>query len=443
VSAPGAIVADPLATLTGADGTAPGRLSDHPVVERHGDEFTYTWSGHAVRIVLARLREHADGAHAEATITAEAEEIHWGRLNLTSTTAREQLIKKLSVATRLRIPWRPLLECVCRETTRAMRAGSPIVRLRPRPLPEASGFLVDPILPAGEIAVLFADGGSGKGFVALTLALIALHGLRISGLWCSVPRRVVPLYLDWEATEAEIEDRVYHLATGLGCSLDGLHYRRMDRALADEAAALRADVSRLGVGLVIVDSLAPASGPEPESADSVIQTMNALRSLGPGVTKLVIAHLSKSAIDQRTGAKPYGSVFTWNLARSVWELRKAEDDSEDLVVGLYHRKSNRGKLHPPIGLRYAFGVNTGHSGITAAGMDLASAPDLLARASTPQRLRAALGQGAATAGELAEALDLAEDLVSRTLRRMADRHQVVRLVSAPGDKRVRWGLHGG
>ena len=40
----------------------------------------------------------------------------------------------------------------------------------------------------------------------------------------------------------------------------------MTGALVDEARRIRADVARLHVGLVIVDSLAPASGPEPETA---------------------------------------------------------------------------------------------------------------------------------------------------------------------------------
>src|SRR3989442_2622213 len=140
----------------------------------------------------------------------------------------------------------------------------------------------------------------------------------------------------------------------------------MTRALADEAPQLRADVARHGVELVIVDSLAPACGAEPEGADAAIRAMNALRSFA-GTTRLVIAHVSKLAADQPKGAtRPYGSVFVRNLARSAWELRRSDEADEELVVAAYHRKRNEGRRSSPFGLTLGFAA---HGAVTVQGSE--------------------------------------------------------------------------
>jgi hypothetical protein len=403
-----------------------------PVSARHGDDFEFRWTERATTITLSRLRDNSEGPHAEILIEVDGHEVSWGKLSLVSTPSRDALVKRL-VATEVDIPWRAMLERVCRETTRAFRAGSPAVLLRPR-LAAGPQQLVEPVLPFGDTAVAFADGGSAKGWFALTLALVAKNGTSIAGVRFAGTQPTSTLYLDWESTQADIEDRLERLRRGLGCSADGLHYRRMSSALSADAAGLRAEVSRLGVGLVVVDSLAPACGPEPDGADAVIRTMNDLRSFGPNVSRLVIAHLSKSAAEARgTTAKPYGSVFTWNLARSVWEIRKSDDESGDeLVVGLYHRKANRGRLHPPIGLRFTFTDDA----VTVRSADVAQSSSLLAGASLGQRIRAILRPHALTTAEVAEALDISEDTARKTLTR-SEGKGVVRL---PDTRPVKWGL---
>jgi hypothetical protein len=339
------------------------------------------------------------------------------------------------------LPWRTILEVTCRSTARALRDSSATVALHGR---RAVGpqHLVDPLAPRGQITVGFGDGGAGKGNLLVALAIAIAEGAPLPGGLFSTARCPV-LYLDWESDQDDLDDRVALFRQGLGVgSVTRLHYRRMVRPLADEAPALRAEVSRLGVGFVVVDSLAPACGAEPESADAAIRAHNALRSLGP-VTSWCIAHVTKAAADQRGPARPFGSVFVQNLARSVWEIRRSEEiqERDELRIALYHRKVNRGRLHAPIGLRFRFTPEA----ITVHEADLAEAPDLLARSGVVNQVLTALRAGAKTVPTLAEELGIKPDTVSKTLRRLSksDNGRVVRLspegVTGRGAEAL-WGL---
>jgi hypothetical protein len=231
------------------------------------------------------------------------------------------------------------------------------------------------------------------------------------------------------------------VATGLGVAVGDLrgqlHYRHMTAALSDDGRRLRAECARLGVTLVGVDSLALASGHEPESADAAVRSLNTLRTLGPSVTKAVIAHVNKLMADQRGAARPFGSVFVQNIPRSTWEIRRtSEDTGDDLLMGLYHRKVNRGRLLPAKSLRFHFAPDR----ITLRAGTLADAPDLLGRATIRQRIKVMLATGKLSTEELAEALSEKTTTTRKTLERMRDSyHEIVNLPSAKQGVLI-WGL---
>jgi DNA-binding transcriptional ArsR family regulator len=145
-----------------------------------------------------------------------------------------------------------------------------------------------------------------------------------------------------------------------------------------------------------------------------VRTLNALRAFSPAA-RLVLAHVSKADAERRDGARPFGSVFTWNLSRSVWEIRRdQESDLGQLTMALTHRKNNTGRRHEPIGLRFAFGSDT----ITPYPVDLGAKPQLAPSTSLAWRLRVKLASGRLSAAALAESLDAEQETVSRTLRRL-------------------------
>ncbi len=415
-------------------GPAPEAPPEAPDVRRDGDDFAFTYPTLGLGVGVSALRETGDGVHAEVSVTSGiVGALHWGSLNLASTAARETLVKKLAAA-HPGTPWRAILERVCRETAEAIRRGAPVVVLEPAPA-TASRYLVEKLLPGGETTVVFGDGGSGKSLLALAVAVAVSTQTPLPGGLRPVGRTNV-LYLDWESTEDVHAERLAGLLKGLElAAAPGIYYRPMARALADDGARLRSDISKRGIGLVVVDSFGPACGAEPETADSAIRLMNALRTFGT-VTRFLVAHVSKAGADLRTGAaRPFGSVYVQNLARSVWEVRRPDDEGEVLVLGLYHRKVNAGRRLPPLGLRIEFS----ESAIRLRAQDLAEEPDLLARTSLSFRLLQALKTGPGTVDELAEATETSQDAARKVLNRLDSRGKVIRLNEVRGRKNV-WAL---
>jgi len=406
-----------------------------PLVTPVGDDLRLAWPGHRVTLDLSHLHEGREGITAELLVTSAIHgEIHWGRLNLLSGPARTTLVKTLERAAPI-APWALVLERACRLTALHVREGAPVVCLMPRRAP-VTRHLISKLVLAGQTNVLFGDGDSGKSLTALALMVAA-------GAPCDLPAGLTPtgdepvrgLYLDYEGCQEDHEDRLANLLDSLGLTeAPPILYRQMVRPLADEAAFLRAQISQHRIGFVIVDSLAPACGPEPEGADAAVRTFTALRSFG-AVTRLVVAHVSHASAAQRTGpAKPFGSIFNFNLARNMWEVRRAEDPGPGtLVQGLYHRKFNAGERQPPFGLRFTFSEDS----ITLQAHDMGQEPDLVARASVSQRLLAALRSGAFTTAELAGQVGASELTVRRALERLREKELVV---SLPDTKPMRWGL---
>jgi hypothetical protein len=317
------------------------------VVERIGNGYRVRFPLHDVTVTVTNLREERVDVHAEILITHPKMDEHWSRLNLAAARSRAEIVKGLKVRD---IPWAPILERSCRLVVEAARAGNPVVRIVPR-LQRGERHVIAPVAPIGVTTVLYGPGGSAKGYLAVALALAISSGATLP-----IPIRTAVqgpvLYLDWESTEADLAERALHLANGLGCEVRDLHYKNMQSPLATELPAVQTAVHEVKAVAVIVDSLVPASGHEPETAGAAQRVFEALRTLDP-VSRLVIAHVSKATLTSGDPGKPFGSIFIENLARSTWEIRgQEEDDGADLVQTLFHRKVNTGRKHRPFAFRF-------------------------------------------------------------------------------------------
>src|SRR5207247_7246121 len=100
-----------------------------------------------------------------------------------------------------------------------------------------------------------------------------------------------------------------------------------------------------------VDSIAFACGGE-VNADNAIPFFNAMRSLGPGVTRWVISHVSKavSMMDRGPG-EAYGTIFVKNSSRAYWAFKRDVNASPiDFEVSMMQTTVNDGPTQRPLGL---------------------------------------------------------------------------------------------
>jgi RecA-family ATPase len=284
---------------------------------------------------------------------------------------------------------------------------------------------VSQLIPRGQITVLFGDGGAAKSYFALALAIAARVGQALGDhpRWWVAPVEAV-LYLDWEADYVSHCDRLERLSRlqGTGEAPGGIFHRRLTAPLTEVIADVRREAQARKAELVIVDSLAPACGAEPEGADAAIRAHNALRSLHPA-TVLVVAHVAKSALDAPGGqARPYGSVFVNNLARSTILARPEPSPSQPdrLEVTYLHHKANFGPKQPPSALAYLFD-ESGYVLISKAEPDAATLP-------VPAQILGALKAGAKNVASIADELGLSSPQVRDALNRLEKRSRVLRLV---------------
>lgn len=427
--------------------TETGEPGGPEVAEDDDDCYSFLWKDAGYRFTVENFRDGSEGVSAEVRIrtttaypNGRTGHVHLSRLNLLSTSARATLVRQLEK----RIPaadWEGMVEYAATAAVLRHRRGEPAVDLADVDATDTVPFLLRDLVPEGETSVLFAAGGSAKSYLALAMCVAVATGEPVGNLF--LPNyQCNALYLDYE-TRRETHARrlaLFCRGAGLPGKIRGIYYRRLYRPVAEEVRQVRALVREKNIGLVIVDSLGPASGGEQEKADATIRALNALRALG-AVTVVVISHVTRQVADQERGhGKPFGSVFVENLARQCWEVRKAASRTgATLDLGLFCTKVNEGQPPGPFGCRLTW--DTEARWVRLGRTDIHDDPELIAHGSAVDRILALLREGARPTNEIAEALVIPVGTVRGTLKRLKDAGQVEVLSSGFGrGANVSWAL---
>jgi hypothetical protein len=418
-----------------ADVPAEQMATSEPELVREGLDLALVCSN-GVRFALRAIRDGRDGVRGELTITQGTRRLSWGSFATTSTQARETLRKKLEDAAP-GLPWREYLEEVAWQFTQAARQGEPLVTLTGT-VTSPTRELVPRLLYEGEPTLLFGDGDTGKSLVSLTLA-VAVHSGAALPFGLKPVRPVPSAYLDWETSRDTLETRLALVAAGLGIDPPAILYKRMTRPLVDEAGTLAADFARRGIGFVVIDSkmFAVAGGEGAAFHEPITAFYNALRLFAPAAT-LVLNHVTNA--DARGGgpARPFGGAFAFNGPRLIWEAKRDQDVTDATAIAFTCRKANNLPRRPePFGLRFVPGADT----ITVYPFDLAeAAPQTVAGASQPTRIRIVLASADKTTPEIAKALGITDAAARTVLGRLADKGVIVNLGAKDGEKATLWRL---
>ncbi|WP_041399059.1 AAA family ATPase [Sphaerobacter thermophilus] len=228
-----------------------------------------------------------------------------------------------------------------------------VVEVWRQPEPSPRQYIVEGLIPAGRITSLFADGGTGKSYLALYVAVCVALGRPVFN------RAVIQgpvLFVDAELDAEEFVRRAYEVARGLGLERppEGLFYHRIAGSLADPLvmADVEAVVEKVTPVLVVLDSvMAAAFGADLERAPDTTATFKSVERWG---TVLALDHVPKPAPGANLSQlRAYGSVFKYNLSRSVLQLIQAE--AGGLI--LRQTKHNFGPKSAPLSIAMDFGAD--------------------------------------------------------------------------------------
>jgi hypothetical protein len=228
-----------------------------------------------------------------------------------------------------------------------------------REKPAPRGWIVENSIWEGHASSWFGEGGVAKSMLAMHLALtVAAEDKRY---WMAFNVKTVPvLYLDFELDADEQHRRALDLAAGLG--LEGIpeNFYYLSAAMLPPLEAFKvaaAECRRLGVKLIIVDSVGFALDGDSENARDVLGFYRAcIQPLkDAGASPLLIDHQAKIIKGEKYSDKQaFGSVYKTNAVRSAFQIRGHHEQGE-ITATFTHKKNNFGWKENDFSLKVLFG----------------------------------------------------------------------------------------
>jgi len=396
-----------------------------PVVEANETSVRVDWINLQVRAVVTGLKEHKDGdidgfLKISTTIPGHPRDLHSARFNFVASRSQTEWANILSKRADI-TDWHEVMATLCRIVTDHVHRVVPLEVIGEADDVKPVEFALWPLIMYKGPTVLFGEPGTLKSYVATLCANLVATGQDLLDM--RVERQLrEPLYLDWEAERDRTDERVMMLRNGLGLPKSPFWYLHCDRTLADDVERIKDRIDEAGTEFVIIDSLALAAGGELTTAQPAIDFFRALRRLN--CSSLIIAHTSKEQSAQKT---IYGSVYFNALARSVWEMRKYQEEGSNTVsVGFIHKKGNYGQLEHSFGLGFIF--ETDRRCVLVSRDDVHKNPSAEAARPLPYRIIRLLEErGKMRSPDIAEELGASSDATRVALNRLADKKQVLRI----------------
>lgn len=230
------------------------------------------------------------------------------------------------------------LEQFCYHTLQAIGEGDPSVPIDECvDAPDVDDFVIEGVsFPRKHPAIIFGDGAAAKSYFALFVAGRLAY------------QHIPVIYLDWELEGGDHRSRFMRIFGRNGRKPE-LRYMRCALPLAREAERIGREIRKHQIRYAVVDSLSFATEEGLEMQEAANRYWQACREFDIG--SLHVAHINKQ---EGGDSKPYGSVFWYNGARSIW-FAKAERSGPNLLqLQLQHRKANCGPLRSPVNFRIQF-----------------------------------------------------------------------------------------
>lgn len=359
------------------------------------------------------IEKHRHVFETELTITINGShhDAYSQRINIMSSSARTEMRRDLDALFGKEFGWTAIVNKAFANLREAYAAVDMAVDTSSIEVSHGQElYLVNPLLPFNSPTIMFGDGGSFKTYIAIALSIHTAIGRE----WMGSGTPCLPIiYVDYEGTIQSFALRQRRLLDGMGIDElpTGILYYWPGRGLplADHIDALRKKIQEIGACLVVIDSVGPACGGEPEKADVALGYFRSLARLG--VTTLSLAHITK----QGENKYPFGSVYWHNEARRTWYVERVqEEELPELDIGMYCRKVNDGPRPRPIAISAKFDDPYGQ--VILSSSNIANIPELADKLPAHNRIWNALTQPM-TVKDISEFTNIEEKVVGITLHR--------------------------
>jgi hypothetical protein len=319
-----------------------------------------TW----VRMTFRSMKKGASGPTAEVTVDAGIPSIGVKgtltveRLSLGDGNGRVKLANRLSKRTgegdEAPVDWRAMIDGICSRILVAQQAG-PDVKQIGLIEEQAANWLIEGLVEQHQTTSIYADGETGKSWLALAACVSYMTGVEIVPGWRPAGRGRA-LYIDYETDWETMNARVRMICRGAGIPYVPIGYVACDGPLIDQLEWLLEKVHDEDIGLLVVDSVEAAmAGSRSDGGDmnDTASKMNqVLRKIGRSA--LLVDHVnSQSAAAKGLAGKAYGSIFKRNWVRMSYEVKRVhEGGDDDKHLGVYCTKRNNGARFDAFGLRW-------------------------------------------------------------------------------------------
>lgn len=194
--------------------------------------------------------------------------------------------------------------------------------------PDPMQWTVAGLVPEGHLSMLVGDGGTGKSYLGLHMALCIATGYPFLGRGV---RRGRVLYVDQELDLDEQRRRTHRVAEGMDLSVYSdtlekrIYYLQPDYGLGTEEhqSQILNIVQYLNLDFLLYDSFTMGAAVDVKDESDVVPIVQQIRDWP---TTLAIDHVSHATArgGKAATARAFGSVMKRNAARSSLTLAKAD-----------------------------------------------------------------------------------------------------------------------
>lgn len=233
-------------------------------------------------------------------------------------------------------------------------------------------FLLPDMIPQGEITLLGGNGGTGKSWIALMLAVCIAMGLPFFGIPCKRRRSA---YVSFEDCEAVLHWRLSRICYALNIEMDTLvrWLRIFDGASAPDSWFSRGEYGDVGLTaqfesmrqrlndaqFIVIDGSSDTFAGNENDRAMVKAFLRGLRTMTPpDGALLLLAHVDKNSARVGAASLGFSGSTGWNngvRARLFLYAETSGDEDDGAPTGnvrLEVRKSNLGAVGAGLTLRY-------------------------------------------------------------------------------------------